>query len=82
MRVLIAALFIILGLSPTIEIVAVQAGSKAFRAGLRKGDIITSVNQEPVSRPDEFAAKAKESPKRLLLNLLREGTALFIVLQG
>jgi Do/DeqQ family serine protease len=69
--------------TPTgVEIVAVQAGSKAFRAGLRKGDIITSVNQEPVSRPDEFAAKAKESPKRLLLNLLREGTALFIVLQG
>ncbi len=65
-----------------VEIVAVQTGSKAFRAGLRKGDIITSVNQEPVSRPDEFAAKAKESPKRLLLNLLREGTALFIVLQG
>jgi Do/DeqQ family serine protease len=65
-----------------VEIVAVQAGSKAFRAGLRKGDIITSVNQEPVSRPDEFAAKAKKSPKHLLLNLLRDGTALFIVLQG
>jgi len=65
-----------------VEIVAVQAGSRAFRAGLRKGDIITSVNQQPVSGPDEFAAKAKDSPNRLLLNIVRDGTALFIVLQG
>lgn len=65
-----------------IEIIAVQAGSKASTAGLRKGDVITSVNQVPVSRPDEFAVKVKESPKRLLLNVLRDGDALFIVVQG
>jgi len=65
-----------------VEIVAVQAGSKASTAGLRKGDVITSVNQEPVHRPEEFTAKVKESPRRLLLNLLRDGNALFIVLQG
>jgi S1-C subfamily serine protease len=65
-----------------VEIVAVHAGSKAWVAGLRKGDVITSVNQRPVARPEEFAEKVKETPKRLLLNLLRDGNALFIVLQG
>jgi Do/DeqQ family serine protease len=65
-----------------VEIIAVQSGSKAAMSGLRKGDVVTSVNQEPVSRPEEFAARVKESPKRLLLNVLRDGTALFIVLQG
>jgi S1-C subfamily serine protease len=50
-------------------------------AGLRKGNVVTSVNQEPIARPDDFAAKVKESPKRLLLNLVRDGSALFVLLQ-
>jgi Do/DeqQ family serine protease len=65
-----------------VEVVAIQTGSAAWAAGLRMGDVITSVNQEPVAGSEDFAAKVKESPKRLLLNLLREGRALFIVLQA
>jgi serine protease Do/serine protease DegQ len=70
------------GSTTGVQITAVQPGSKAAAAGLRKGDVITSVNQQPVARPEEFAARAKENPKRLLLNLLRDGNALFLVLQG
>ena len=38
---------------------SVRAGSKAWEAGLRQGDIITSVNQRPVADLDEFAAQVK-----------------------
>jgi serine protease Do/serine protease DegQ len=65
-----------------VEVVAIQTGSTAWAAGLRMGDVVVSVNQEPVAGPGDFAARVKESPKRLLLNLLREGRALFIVLQA
>lgn len=63
------------------EVISVQTGSKAARAGLRKGDIITSVNQQEVAGPDEFAAQAKASGRRLLLSLIRDGHALFLVMQ-
>jgi Do/DeqQ family serine protease len=64
-----------------VEVISVRTASKAAGAGLRKSDIITSVNQEAVAGPDEFAAQAKASPKRLLLTLIRDGSALFLVLQ-
>lgn len=64
-----------------VEVISVRTGSKAAGAGLRKGDIITSVNQEAVAGPDEFEAQAKANPKRLLLTLIRDGSALFLVLQ-
>ncbi|QWG21732.1 DegQ family serine endoprotease [Bradyrhizobium sediminis] len=64
-----------------VEVISVQAGRKAARAGLRKGDIITSVNQKAVAGPDEFAEQAKASPKRLLLALIRDGHAHFLVVQ-
>jgi serine protease Do/serine protease DegQ len=64
-----------------VEVTSVQSGSKAARAGLRKGDIITSVNQQEIAGTDEFAAQAKASPKRLLLTLMRDGHAFFLVVQ-
>ncbi|MGZ5927172.1 MAG: DegQ family serine endoprotease [Rhizomicrobium sp.] len=64
-----------------VQVTSVQTGSKAERAGLRKGDIVTSVNQDEIAGPDEFAAQAKASPKRLLLALIRDGRALFLVMQ-
>jgi len=64
-----------------IEVVSVRAGTKAWEAGLRKGDIITSVNQQPVANLDAFAAMVKASPKRMLLNLTRNGSAMFLVVQ-
>jgi len=64
-----------------IEVVSVRKGSKAWKAGLRKGDIITTVNQQPVVDLDAFAAMVKASPERLLLNLTRDGSAMFLVVQ-
>ncbi len=64
-----------------IEVVSVREGTKAWKAGLRKGDIITSVNQRPVANLDAFAAIVKASPKRMLLNLTRNGSAMFLVVQ-
>ncbi len=64
-----------------VEIVSVRAGSTAWEAGLRQGDIITSVNLQPVANPDQLAARAKGSPQRMLLNLIRDGGAVFIALQ-
>ena len=60
----------------------VQPGGPAWRAGLRPGDIITSVNRQPL--PDVQAlqriAKPGGSPT-LLLNLQRGDGALFILIQ-
>jgi serine protease Do/serine protease DegQ len=64
-----------------VEIVSVRVGSNAWEAGLRQGDIITSVNQRAVADLDEFAAEVKASPKRLLFNLIRDGSAMFLVVQ-
>jgi len=63
-------------------VVKVQPGGPAWRAGLRPGDIITSVNRQPL--PDVQAlqriAKPGGSPT-LLLNLQRGDGALFILIQ-
>ena len=64
-----------------VEIVAIEPNSAVFAAGLRKGDVIISVNQEEVGGTEAFAAKVKESPRRLLLNLIRDGNAFFVVLR-
>lgn len=63
------------------EIVSVRAGSLAWAAGLREGDIITSVNLQSVTDPDQFAERVKASPGRLLLNLIRDGGAMFVAVQ-
>jgi serine protease Do/serine protease DegQ len=64
-----------------VEVVSVRPGSKAWEAGLRPGDIITSVNQRPVADPDELAAQVKSSSKLLLLNLTRDSAAIFLVIR-
>ena len=69
------------GQTSGIAVVSVRNGSKAWEAGLRKGDIITSVNQQPVVSLDAFAATVKASPERMLLNLTRDGSAMFLVVQ-
>jgi serine protease Do/serine protease DegQ len=58
----------------------VEQGSPAWRAGLRKGDIITSVNRKEVTNIDELRAAMDHSDK-LLLNIRRGNGALFLYLQ-
>lgn len=64
-----------------VEIISVRSGSKAADAGLRKGDIIVSVNQEPVAGLDDLSTKVKRDASQLLINVLRNGSALFILLE-
>jgi S1-C subfamily serine protease len=64
-----------------VEIVSVTAGSKAAGAGLRKGDIITSVDEDDVAGPHEFVAKAEAGSGRLLFRLIRDSGDLLLVVQ-
>ena len=58
----------------------VKRGSPAASAGLRKADIITSINRKAVHNIDEAYALAKKA-KRILLHIQRGRSSLFIVLQ-
>ncbi len=68
-------------LMKAIMVVELNANSPAARAGLRKGDIILSVNRRPVQTFDEFKAALKSNGRGLLLNIQRGDSALFLLLQ-
>ena len=57
----------------------VEKGSPAARAGIRKGDVITSVNRKKIKTLADFKAAIKGS-KKLLLNIQRGRAALFLYL--
>ncbi len=59
----------------------VESGSPAAFAGLQEGDIIVSVNREPVRSLEELRKAIKASKGELLLNVRRGDSALFIVIQ-
>jgi len=61
-------------------IVEVVPGSYTWRAGLRKGDIITSVNRQMVSNRDQVEAALKRVNNKVLLNIRRGNSALFVLL--
>ena len=55
--------------SQGVLIAGVTDGGPADRAGVEKGDVITEVNQAPVTRPDEITAiigKLKDGDMALL----------------
>lgn len=58
----------------------VGRGSKAARAGLRPGDAIIGVNQVPVKSPEDVVRIASQSKGELLLQIIRNGSELFIVI--
>ena len=57
----------------------VEKGSPAARAGIRKGDVITSANRKKIKNLDDLKAAIKGS-KKLLLNIQRGNAALFLYL--
>lgn len=62
-------------------ILDVQPGSAAWQAGLRKDDVITSANRQPVTNLDELKQAIKGAKSGLLLNVRRGDGALFILIQ-
>ena len=61
-------------------VLEVKGGSPAARAGLRPDDVIVGVDQKPVRSPEDVVAVARESGGQLLLQVIRDGTGLFIVI--
>jgi serine protease DegQ len=60
----------------------VEAGSAAWRTGLRAGDIVVAVNQQPVTSVADLEKATSRNPSILTLNILRGDAQLFIVAQG
>jgi S1-C subfamily serine protease len=60
----------------------VQTGSPAWRAGLRAGDIVVAVNQQPIRSPGDLEKATRRNSGVLTLNILRGDAQLFIVAQG
>ena len=61
-------------------VLAVEEDTNAWRADLRLGDIITSVNQQPIMNIDELKEIAAKATHGLLLNVLRGPGAVFLVI--
>lgn len=60
------------------QVVSVQTDSEAWNAGLREGDIIRSLNNEAVASPGQLLTMVKTDPDRLLFNVIRNGSGVFI----
>jgi Do/DeqQ family serine protease len=61
-------------------ILDVKKGSHAAMAGLQPGDVIVGVDQEPVQSPQDVVRIASKARGRLLLQIIRNGSGLFIVI--
>ncbi|NNF97684.1 MAG: PDZ domain-containing protein, partial [Halobacteria archaeon] len=68
------------GRAKGVLIAAVDPGSPAWRNGLRKGDIIVSVNRQAVESVEQLQ-KAVNGSQTLLLNIRRGNGALFLYLK-
>lgn len=64
-----------------VKIAKIHTGSRAFRAGLRPGDIITMVNRQAVASLDGLTSAAPMDRHELLLNVQRGEQVFFILLR-
>ena len=55
--------------------------SLAWSAGLREGDLIISVNKQPIYSLKDVEQAVDENDAMLLLNVVRGNTGLFIVIR-
>jgi Do/DeqQ family serine protease len=59
----------------------VEDGSAAWRAGLRRGDVIINANRKDVENVDQLRAAVPDQDAALLLRLNRSGGMFFVVLR-
>jgi len=64
-----------------ILVLEVKAHSPAWSAGLRKNDIITSINRKQVKNLDDVKDAIKDKKAGILMNIRRGNGALFLLLQ-
>jgi len=62
-------------------VIDVERGSPAWRAGLRAGDVIVSINRQALTSVADVPAAVRRSANGLLLNIRRGNAALYIVVQ-
>jgi len=64
-----------------VEVTRIEPGSEADDSGLQVGDVIVSINRKDVSDLEDMKKIVKESEDVLLMKLIRNGRALFLVIQ-
>ena len=64
-----------------VYVVEIDRGSPAWRSGLRKGDVITSVNRQAVKDVPIFLKLVNGKDEPLLLRIIRGNNAAFIVIK-
>lgn len=64
-----------------VQILNMTEDSAAWRAGLRRGDVIMSVNGTPVESMTTLKTAVSKNKQQALLNVLRQGGALFVVIK-
>ncbi len=64
-----------------VEIADIDRNSLGWQSGLRQGDVITSVNREPVANTGEFYDVVSRHGGSLLMRIVRGNSAAFLVLR-
>jgi len=62
-----------------VQVVGASENSAGWRAGLRPGDVIVSANKQPTRNMEALQTIAAQNKKQLLLQVLRESGALYIL---
>ena len=64
-----------------IQVLNIEENTAAYRAGLRKGDSIVSVNRQRINSFTELRQAVEAASKGVLLNILRNGEGLFLLIR-
>lgn len=64
-----------------VKVDSVKAGSAAARIGLKKGDVILGVNQQPIQNLGELRKILDSKPSVLALNIQRGDASLYLLMQ-
>lgn len=64
-----------------VKVDSVKPGTAAARIGLKKGDIIMGINQQPVQNLGELRKILDAKPPVLALNIQRGDTSLYLLMQ-
>ena len=66
-----------------VVVTKVEPGTLAGDIGIKRGDVITSINQQPVNNLKQFSdvMKGADTKKGVIINLVSQGTARFEILK-